>query len=158
MAETRFIIFRVAGADYSFELSYVNGIEENYNVVGIPNCPDNIKGIINLRGVAIPVYSLRSRFGKPEERGAKKLVLARIREMTIGFEVDSIVRIEDVDVHNILEVPVVVKTEDTSYMNCIINTSEGIVINLSVRHLLSDEAFDDITEILNKQNEGEEND
>ena len=63
MEERKYIIFQLGEEKYGMNLSYVNGIEQEYHIIPVPNAPEGIKGIINLRGLVIPVYSLRQRFG-----------------------------------------------------------------------------------------------
>ena len=59
MEELKFIIFKLGEQKYAMNLLYINGIEQNYQIIPVPNAPEGIEGIINLRGDVIPVYSLK---------------------------------------------------------------------------------------------------
>lgn len=138
MAEARYIIFSLHDEAYSIDLAYVKEIEENYTVIPIPNCPPHIKGIINLRGEVVPVYSLRSRFGLAESTATCKLILTYIHGYVIGFEVDAIRGIETIAEEDRLPTPKLICSEDTTYIDSIIHASGGIVVNISVENILSE--------------------
>ncbi len=150
MAESRYIVFRLHDEAYSIDLMFVKEIEENYTVIPIPNCPPHIKGIINLRGEVVPVYSLRSRFGLEENTAACKLILTYIHGYVIGFEVDSIQGIEDVSQEDRLPTPKLICSEDTTYIDCIIHASSGIAVNISVENILSENEVRTLAEHLSE--------
>lgn len=138
MAEVRYIIFELENEIYSINLKYVKEIEENYAIIPIPSCPENVKGIINLRGEVVPIYSLRSRFGIEENREKGKIILTYVHGSVIGFEVDRIHGIEAVEDQDVLEAPKLVMNEETTYIECILRAAAGIVVNISVENILSE--------------------
>ncbi len=138
MAEKRFIVFAMDEERYSIDLDFVKEIEENYSIIPIPNGPANVEGIINLRGEVVPVYSLRSRFGKAKSNQIGKIILTYVHGSVIGFEVDEICGIEPVDIENILKAPPLIQSDETTYIDCILRTDSGIVVNISVENILSE--------------------
>ena len=150
MAEIRYIIFELDDEIYSINLKYVKEIEENYAIVPIPNCPEHIKGIINLRGEVVPVYSLRSRFQKTENREMGKIILTYVHGSVIGFEVDRIHGIETVGAQDMLEAPKLILNDETSYIECILRAAAGIVVNISVENILSESEVIELTESLSE--------
>lgn len=150
MAEIRYIIFELDDEIYSINLKYVREIEENYAIVPIPNCPENIKGIINLRGEVVPVYSLRSRFQKAENREMGKIILTYVHGAVIGFEVDRIQGIETLGDQDMLEAPKLILNDETSYIECILRAAAGIVVNISVENILSESEVIELTESLSE--------
>ncbi len=148
MSESRYIVFRLDDERYSMDLRFVKAIEDNYVIIPVPNGPDDIRGIISLRGDVIPVYSLRSKFGKDEFRGDGKLLVAYVCNTMIGFEVDVVEGIETIEDSDVLPVPTVVVSEETAYIDCIVNTSKGIVINISVEHILTDGELANIEDMI----------
>lgn len=148
MGETRYIVFGLENERYSMDLRFVKAIEDNYMIIPVPNGPEDIKGIISLRGDVIPVYSLRSRFGKEEFSGEGKLLITYVCDTVIGFEVDVVEGIEVIEDEDVLAVPQVVKSDETAYIDCIVNTSKGIVINISVEHILTDGELANIEDMI----------
>jgi len=61
----KFLIFSLGNEFYGIEIKYVNEIVGMQPITEIPEHPDYIKGIINLRGKIIPVMDVRIKFKKP---------------------------------------------------------------------------------------------
>lgn len=153
MSETRYIIFELDGQIYGMNLKYVKEIEENYAIIPIPNCPADIRGIINLRGEVVPVYSLRSRFGQTESGQSGKLILTYVHSSVIGFEVDKICGIESVEEQDVLKTPRLIINEETTYIDSILRASSGIVVNISVENILSENEIEEISRQISENEE-----
>ena len=89
------IVFRVGNELYGIDIQYVNAIEKDQDIVRVPNASSSIKGIINLRGDIIPVYSLRDKFKLPQAPGDTKLIIANLPDMKLAIEVDEVEEIDD---------------------------------------------------------------
>lgn len=150
MAETRYIVFDLDNEIYSIDLRYVKEIEENYAIIPIPNCPANIKGIIKLREEVVPVYSLRSRFGKDEREEKGRLILTYVHGSVIGFEADNIRGIEVVEEQDILPAPGLILNEETTYIDCILRVAAGVVVNISVENILSENEVQALSEAISE--------
>ena len=64
--EMKVIVFALGNEEYGVEVEKVKTIERMQVLTRIPETPDFIKGVINLRGVVTPIIDLRGRFGFPE--------------------------------------------------------------------------------------------
>lgn len=105
MSSVQFIIFELEQQQYGIEIDFVNGINKlkDFKISSIPNCPNFIEGIINLRGKVIPLYNLRKRFKFQDStiRKDDEVLIAIVNDIMIGLildEVIDIVRIEDTDI------------------------------------------------------------
>ena len=89
MEELRYVIFQLSNQRYAINLMFINGIEQDYQIIPVPNAPEGIIGIINLRGSVIPVYSLRVRFGmsKEIENPQKSLLIVNCFGNYLAYEV-----------------------------------------------------------------------
>lgn len=150
MAETRYIIFELDNEIYSINLKYVKEIEENYTIVPIPNCLENIRGVIDLRGEVVPVYSFRSRFHKEERNEKGKIILTYVHGYVIGFEVDRICGIESVEAKDMMKTPKLIMNDETTYIECILRVTAGIVVNISVENILSESEVIELSESLSE--------
>lgn len=148
MEERKYIIFQLGEEKYGMNLSYVNGIEQDYHIIPVPNAPEGIRGIINLRGLVIPVYSLRERFGMDVrvENPAKSMLITMSSNIMLGYEVDAVLGIEEVAPEDISKMPFVASNEETSFMEQVLCVKEGIIIEINVNKVLSD----DMEEALNQ--------
>ncbi|WP_099466770.1 chemotaxis protein CheW [Konateibacter massiliensis] len=148
------IIFKLNNEDYGIDISLVNAIEPSQQTVRIPNAPSHIKGIINLRGEIIPVFSLRSKFNMPEvtnQDTERKIIVTNIKGMPIALEVDMVSEIQEIDKADITAVPDIVKSYDTLYIKAIAKVSKEIVIILNTEKLMSDEEQAHIAQFMENQ-------
>lgn len=154
MDDIKPIIFKLNNEDYGIDISLVNAIEPYRETVRIPNAPSHIKGIINLRGDIIPVYSLRSKFNLPEtddNNQERKIIVSNIKGMPIALEVDMVSEIQAIDKLNISDVPDIVKSYDTLYIKSIAKMDNNIVIILNTEKLMSDEEQNNIAQFMENQ-------
>jgi len=62
-SESQFLTFMLAGEEYGVDILKVQELRGWENVTPIPNTPSYVRGVINLRGIVIPIVDLRDRFG-----------------------------------------------------------------------------------------------
>jgi len=62
-SETQFLTFMLAGEEYGVDILKVQELRGWENVTPIPSTPSYVRGVINLRGIVIPIVDLRDRFG-----------------------------------------------------------------------------------------------
>ena len=70
----KFLTFSIEKEDYGIEICHVTEIIGVQKITGIPDMPDYVKGVINLRGKVIPVLDMRKRFGFEEREDRKSVV------------------------------------------------------------------------------------
>lgn len=163
MAETKYIIFTLGEQKYSMKLSKINGIEQSYNVVPFPVGTEYIKGIIHLRESVIPVYDLKARFEIDEESSVcnRQLLVTETHGLKMGFEVDNVLGIMQVDDEDIKDIPNVARSEETAYLEDVIKVSfpesdkPEIMLSISVDNIMSENDFGDISDALEKSQQEE---
>ncbi len=88
----RFLTFSIGAEDYGIEIRFVSEIIGIYKITSIPEVPEFVKGVINLRGRVIPVIDVRTRFGvefkEYDERSCT--IIVELNDITIGLNVDEI--------------------------------------------------------------------
>ena len=152
MEDLKYIIFKLGEEKYSIFLQYIKGIEDDYRIVTVPNAPPCIKGIINLRGDVIPVYSLCARFNMPEKTG-ESLLIVNTDDGLLGFEVDAVIGIEMMEPQNIKRMPKLVKSADNDYMEEVLKIGKEIIISITVDELLSPEENEQIRQMTEEMSE-----
>jgi len=90
--EGQFVLFRLAEESYAIPISTVQEIILLDRATRLPEMPDFVEGIIDLRGRIIPVINLRRRFGLPPEstQCANRTLVAEIGELEVGLLVDDV--------------------------------------------------------------------
>ena len=104
----RFLTFISDNITFGVSTNHVIEIISTYMIRPLPMVPGYIKGIINLRGMVIPVIDLRMRMGKPAEEytSSSCIIVLVIDEVTIGVLVDSVIQVLDIDVTKTTPIPV----------------------------------------------------
>lgn len=152
MADLKPVIFRLNGEKYGVDISLVNGIEKEQKIVAVPNSPENIKGIINLRGAIVPVYNLAKKFGFADISSEdSQLIITKIGEILIAIEVEGVEEISDIPSSSISEVPLIIKGGKTAYMKEIAKLGKDLLIILDVAELLSEEEQKDMEAFVKEQ-------
>ncbi|MBQ3584376.1 MAG: chemotaxis protein CheW [Lachnospiraceae bacterium] len=141
MVEFKPVVFKVGKEEYGVNINIVRGIEKVLPIVPMHNANKNIKGIINLRGDIIPIYSLRRKFGLPEAEYTEetKFIIAKTDEFLIGLEVDSVGEIQNVEAENIFGIPKIIASADIEYYENILNVNGRIIVMIDVSKLLNKE-------------------
>ena len=148
--EFRPVIFSVNGQKFAVNISCVSGIEKVQNIVGVPNSNKDIKGIINLRGEVIPIYSLRRHFNMPdaEYTESSQFVIVYTDDIRIGLEVDSVEEIHKVEEGMIVDVPVIIKNDETQMFDKVINIGGELVLVINIEKILKMEQMEDIKQLV----------
>jgi purine-binding chemotaxis protein CheW len=96
--ELKVIVFTLAHEEYGIEVDKVRTIERLVPITRVPKTPAFVKGVINLRGIVIPIIDLRGRFGLPETELTEnsRIVIVAAEELEVGFIVDSANDVMDV--------------------------------------------------------------
>jgi purine-binding chemotaxis protein CheW len=83
--------FRVGRETFGVPIALVHEIVRVPDITSVPDAPDCIEGVINLRGRIISVVDLRKRFGEKEVSGSKKnrILVVEVEGRLVGLVVDS---------------------------------------------------------------------
>lgn len=95
--DVQLVIFKLANEDYGLPIQKVQEINRMVPVTKLPQTPEFMEGIINLRGRVIPVVDLRKRFGlavKPHEDDTRIMIID-IDGQTVGIIVDAVNEVVD---------------------------------------------------------------
>ncbi len=86
------VIFALEDCSYGLDIQYVREINRMVEITPIPNAPDFVEGIINLRGVIVPVVDLSKRFELTGQAKSKetRIVVIESREHMLGLVVDEV--------------------------------------------------------------------
>ena len=84
--------FHVGGAEFGIDILRVQEIIRAQQLTRVPNSPEFMEGVMNLRGKIIPVIALRKRFGLEEAPPDKqnRIVVVEIQGTVLGFIVDAV--------------------------------------------------------------------
>lgn len=94
----KYLTFHLGSEDYGIEIRHVTEIIGIQKITVIPEMPDYIKGVINLRGKIIPVMDVRIRFRLDQRAYDERtcVVVVNIRDSAIGLVVDTVSEVADI--------------------------------------------------------------
>lgn len=164
MAEAQYVIFSLGTQKYCMQLSKIYGIEQSYVLVPVPAAAEHIKGLIHMRGYLAPVYNLREKLqiDEPSLTEEKQLLISETHDIFFGFEVDDVLGIQTVSETDVMEIPIVVKSDETDYIESVIRvpsadgTASEIILCISVDHIMSEVDFENIKRSLEESGNEEE--
>ncbi|MBK7498693.1 MAG: chemotaxis protein CheW [Ignavibacteriales bacterium] len=86
------VSFKIGEEEFGVDINIVQEINRMLQITKVPNTPDFIEGVVNLRGRIIPVIDLRVKLGliKLEHGKNTRIVVIELKEQTIGFIVDEV--------------------------------------------------------------------
>ncbi|OWR27865.1 chemotaxis protein CheW [Saccharibacillus sp. O23] len=137
MAEQiKVIVFALGNEEYGIDVDKVRTIERMMPITRVPKTFSFIKGVINLRGVVIPVIDLRGRFNlvETEYTDQTRIIIVAVGDMEVGFIVDAANDVVDLDRDNIDSPPEVVGGVKAKYLDGVAKVGEDrllIMLNLA---------------------------
>ncbi len=146
--ENKFLMCRIGDEIYGIDIGFVTDIIELQKITEVPEMPEYVKGVINLRGNVIPVIDLRVRF-KMENReydDRTVITVVHIKGNSIGFIVDTATEVEDIAEKDIDPPPRFKENEErNNYISGLGKKGEQVIILLSVENLIGQEEIQAIT-------------
>ena len=103
----QYLTFEIDGEEYGVSISDIKEIISICPITLVPETPEYVEGIINLRGDIIPVIEVRKRFGKPTKEYDSQTCIVVIEHniYTIGLIVDSVKEVIYINSENVLPPP-----------------------------------------------------
>jgi purine-binding chemotaxis protein CheW len=137
----RYLTFALGQEIYGIEIRYVREIIGLQPVTRLPEVPDYIKGIINLRGKIIPVVDVRLKFKKEaaEYNDRTCIIVIETSELTVGLIVDNVDEVIAIDDENIAPPPDARAGIQNRYINGIGMVGNDVKLLLDCEILLHEE-------------------
>lgn len=148
----KYLTFLIDKQFYAFHINDVVEIIEMMEITPVPEFPDYAKGIINLRGILIPIIDVRLRFCKNEMDYNERtcIIILNLKGIQVGFIVDTVDEVVDIDKSNISGVPKISDTKTRKYIQGVGKLSNKIVMLVNAQKMLNDEeikGLESMTEI-----------
>ncbi len=147
--EGKYLSFVLNNEVYGIEILKVREIIGLMDVTSVPQTPDYMKGVINLRGKVIPVIDLRLKFSMPEEEHTQETctIVVEVDNTFIGTIVDSVSEVMEINGNDIEDAPQFGQGIDTNFIMGLGKTKKTIVILLDIAKVLSADELAMVEEI-----------
>jgi purine-binding chemotaxis protein CheW len=136
-SSNEFLTFRLGGEEYGVDILTVKEIRGYDAVTRLPDAPDYIKGVINLRGTIVPVVDMRLKFRLPAEyTGTTVMIVLNVAERVVGMVVDSVSDVVRLPAAQIRGVPDIGVSIDRQFLTGIGTLDERMLILLDIERLM----------------------
>lgn len=144
----RFLSFLIGKETYGIEIRYVTEIVGIQAITQMPEMPDYIKGIINLRGIIIPVMDVRLRFSLNQKAYDDRtcVIVVDFAGVSIGLIVDSVSEVMNLAEENIVELPRNSMGLSNRYIKNIGKVGSNVLLLLDCEKLLTTEEIQELSD------------
>lgn len=134
-----YLTFALGEEEYGVEILKVQEIRGYDTVTRLPDAPDYIKGVINLRGTIVPVIDMRLKFrlAKAEYNALTVMIVLNVADRVVGMVVDSVSDVVRLDAEQIRPVPEIGATIDRQFITGIGTHGERMLILLEIERLMT---------------------
>lgn len=139
MAIRQLVVFNIENEEFGIDISQVNIIERPMEIFKIPNTPEYVEGLVNLRGKVHTVFNLRKRFRLPVRSFDEntKIVMVNTGAAVIGLIVDEVKEIVRVEEQDIESAPKVLADLKRRYISGIAKVGGRVILLLELGTVLA---------------------
>jgi purine-binding chemotaxis protein CheW len=133
--------FRLDNEDYAIAITKIQEIILIKPITRIPQVPDFIEGLINLRGSVIPIVNLRKRFGLlPRELDDEtRIIVVNVHDKTVGCIVDAVTQVMRINRDQIQPPPLGILAVNHQYLAGLAKLDDRLMIILDIEKLFEAE-------------------
>ena len=138
-ATTEYISFAVGDEQYGVDIMAVREIKGWTEITHLPKQPDYVRGVLNLRGVIVPIIDLRCRFGQglTEATPLHIVIIVQIGAKPIGLLADRVLDIVSLDESQIQPVPRIAQASRVEFLSGLVTIEGAMIALIDLPNLLS---------------------
>lgn len=153
MIDLQVVIFALNSELCSVEASLVFKIEKYSEVSLVPEMPDYIRGLYNLRGRVVPVIDLNKKFnlGEPEITKKTKIIITEKDDQLYGFMVNDVIEIVNLDENSIDKSEAILKVNHKDYIKGIGKKNDKLFSIIDLHKILDINEVMEVNEIMTEK-------
>ncbi|MBR6344258.1 MAG: chemotaxis protein CheW [Lachnospiraceae bacterium] len=128
---TQYIVVNIGEEQYGVDISFIDNIVRMQSITRVPKVPSYLKGVINLRGVIVPVMSLRIKMGLEPDEITKdtRIIIIKTGHELVGIMVDSVKEVVNINSDEVEKVSFENRDEHSGYVMGV-GKQDGALISL----------------------------
>ncbi len=145
--EQQILVFGIKGKEMGMDIRYVREILMPQEIHPIPNAPEFVEGVINLRGRIIVVFDLRKKFNIPSEikKSHERIIVCRMEKIVIGLIVDNVSEVLPVPNANISRSHGAASQQFIGdYVSGIARLGDRVIVMVDIKKIISKEETEQI--------------
>jgi purine-binding chemotaxis protein CheW len=138
----QFLTFRIGAEEYGLDILRVQEIRSYEAPTRVANAPPFVKGVVNLRGVIVPILDLRIRLGQASEyNGFTVVIVLNVAQRVVGVVVDSVSDVLELAADEVKARPEVPAAMDSSFITGLGKIGERMLILLDIQAMIKSPDF-----------------
>lgn len=139
--ELQVVNFRIDDKEYAVPIEKISEIIYYRPATSLPQSPDFIEGVVDLRGIVIPVFDLKKRLRMPTQNDIppSHILIVHFKERMVGIIVDEVKQVYHIEEAGIQSPESFLAGEGSKHLRGVSNVNGRLVFILSVDTLLSDD-------------------
>ncbi len=136
------IVFKLGDERYRVDISQVREIIRPTQITRIPNAPDFVEGVINLRGQITTIINLRKRFGLPPKEidNDTRIIVVEYDNAVIGMMVDTVNEVKYLSAEDIEALPsMITARSEAKFLKGVGKLPDGLLILIDLNKVLSED-------------------
>jgi len=135
----QFISFAIGNDQYGVDIMAVREIKGWSDITHLPNQPEYVRGVLNLRGVIVPIVDLRCRFGQgiTEAKPTHIVIIVQISNRPVGLLADRVLDIVSFDMAKVQPVPRIAAASRINFLAGLVTIEDTMLALIDLRYLLS---------------------
>ncbi len=134
---SQYVTFMIDERSYGIEITKVREIKGWSEPTELPSAPHAMRGVLNLRGVIVPIFDLRARFGRGETYASEEhvVIIVALGDRLIGVLVDAVSDILTLEPSDVLPVPEMDAGLDQGFISGLVSRDDRLVALLRLEEL-----------------------
>jgi purine-binding chemotaxis protein CheW len=142
--QTELISFAIGDEQYGVDIMAVREIKGWSDITHLPRQPDYVRGVLNLRGVMVPIIDLRCRLGGglTDATALHVVIIVQVQDRQVGLLADRVLDIVAFEASQVQPVPRVARGSGADCLSGLVNAEAGMIALMDLQQLLLAEADD----------------
>jgi purine-binding chemotaxis protein CheW len=134
------ISFAIGDDQYGVDIMAVREIKGWTAITPLPGQPEYVRGVLNLRGVIIPIVDLRCRFGQGQTEATPLhiVIVVQIEGKTVGLLGDRVLDIVSLDAAEVKPVPRIAQSQKLRFLSGLVTHEDAMIALIDLPNLLSE--------------------
>ena len=144
------VSFKIGNEEYGVDILNVQEINKMTAITKVPNSPEFVEGVINLRGRVIPVIDLRTRLNLEKKKHDKdtRIIIVEIDAATVGFIVDAVSEVLRIPVNITETPPSIVSGINSEFIKSVGKLDDRLLILIDLNKILTKENKEELTGVV----------
>ena len=141
------VSFKIGNEEFGVDISNVKEIIKMIQITKVPNSPDFVEGVINLRGRVIPVIDLRSRLQVEKKKQDKdtRIIVVELNNKTVGFIVDAVSEVLRIPASITEAPPEMVTGYNSDFIQSVGKLEDRLLILIDLSKVLSTKEHEELS-------------